>query len=145
MQHLERWLENENMHQQQEILQQQNLININAQLNAMNLAHPIAQSGLPFMNSATNQYQYIQGSAYTLSPPSQRPRPRNHVEAHVMITLDSLTDGRNLYCVMPYCSGGELFDVLEKRNKFPESEARYWFHQILEVSVSVVVYHVVLQ
>ena len=52
-------------------------------------------------------------------------------DSHVMMPMDILTDNRNLYCVMPFCDGGELFDVLERRQKFPEDEARYWFKQVL--------------
>lgn len=36
-----------------------------------------------------------------------------------------------MYSIMPYCSGGELFDVLESKNRFTELEARYWMRQIL--------------
>ena len=44
-------------------------------------------------------------------------------DTHVMMPMDILTDNRNLYCVMPFCNGGELFDVLERRQKFSEDEA----------------------
>jgi len=29
-------------------------------------------------------------------------------DTHVMMQMDILTDNRNLYCVMPFCNGGEL-------------------------------------
>ena len=133
MQHLERWLndninsDNHQQHadmlrQQQYLLQQQSLMNISAQLNGMNITTNMN------MNSPILNQQQVFGT------PPPRPKPRNMLEAHVMTTLDSLTDGRNLYLVMPYCAGGELFDVLEKKNKFSEREARFWFRQILEVS-----------
>lgn len=51
---------------------------------------------------------------------------------HIMIPMDFLSDDRNLYSVMPYCSGGELFDVLEKKSRFSEPEARYWMRQLLK-------------
>lgn len=151
MQHLDRWLKNEHAHQQQQqqeehyqrhqhLLQQQTLMNLNAQLNAMNVAHPPTQpvsfSGPRFTgmeNPTMNPHQPYNPNV-PFNPPPGLPRTRNMVEAHVMTALDALTDGRNLYCIMPYCSGGELFDVLEKRNKFTEREARFWFRQILEVS-----------
>jgi len=54
------------------------------------------------------------------------------LDTHVMMPLDVLTDNQHLYCIMPYCDGGELFDVLERRQKFSEEEARYWFMQVLD-------------
>ena len=39
--------------------------------------------------------------------------------------LDVLTDNQHLYCIMPYCDGGELLDVLQRLQKFSEEEARY--------------------
>jgi Serine/threonine protein kinase len=53
------------------------------------------------------------------------------MEHHVMTSLDVLSDDTELYLVMPFCNGGELFDVLEERKSFPESEARFWMKQIL--------------
>lgn len=53
------------------------------------------------------------------------------MEHHVMTCLDVLSDDTELYLVMPFCNGGELFDVLEERKSFPESEARFWMKQIL--------------
>lgn len=53
------------------------------------------------------------------------------VDSHVMMPIDILTDDRFLYCVMPYCNGGELFDRLDQYNKLPEDECRYWLDQIL--------------
>ena len=57
--------------------------------------------------------------------------PQNMSESHIMMPLDLFTDHRNMYSIMPYCSGGELFDVLESKNRFTELEARYWMRQIL--------------
>merc|ERR1719223_2308917 len=54
------------------------------------------------------------------------------LESHIMMPMDLLSDDRNLYSIMPYCTGGELFDVLEKKNRFSEPEARYWMHQIVK-------------
>lgn len=58
--------------------------------------------------------------------------PQDMLESHIMMPMDLLSDDRNLYSVMPYCSGGELFDILEKKNRFSEPEARYWMHQIVK-------------
>ena len=123
MQHIERWIQNENDRRQQ--IQQQMIQLQQQQLLAMNLSHSSTQPGmLPLDTMNQNQFR-------SLNMPQSR---LTMVDAHVMTAVDSLTDGRNLYCVMPYCSGGELFDLLEKRTKFPEAEARFWFRQILEVS-----------
>lgn len=122
MQHLENWLAGENAHEQH-LLQQQNLLNLNAQLNNMNVAHQsFNSSGHTSIGNPVNPQQYDPNYPFNIPPP--RPRPRNMAEAHVMTALDALTDGRNLYLMMPYCNGGELFDLLEKRTKFPEREAR---------------------
>ena len=123
MQHIERWIRNENDRRQQ--MQQQMLQLQQHQLLAMNLSHSSTQPGMLPLNTM-NQNQY---TTFNI-PPSRF----TMVDAHVMTLVDSLTDGRNLYCITPYCSGGELFDLLEKRTKFPEAEARFWFRQILEVS-----------
>eukprot|EP00804_Cyclotella_cryptica_P002083 CCRYP_006503-RA/>CCRYP_006503-RA protein AED:0.11 eAED:0.11 QI:231/0.83/0.71/1/0.83/0.71/7/34/1041 len=152
MQHLENWFRTEYIHQQQQeeeeeqlrqqqqhqILQQHNFMNINAQLSGMNLAHQSAapnisqftSGGFSGIGNSMNQYRDFSNAA--LSQSSQGRRPCTMLEAHVMVALDSLTDGRNLYCVMPYCSGGELFDVLEKKTRFSEPEARYWMRQLLQ-------------
>ena len=119
--------------QQQQLLQQQNLMNMNTQLNAMNLTQsgmlPLNGNNLGYSNDVSNPMN--QNASNMI--PAQHLRARTMLEAHVMTALDSLTDGRNLYSIMPYCSGGELFEVLEKRTKFSEQEARFWFHQILQV------------
>ena len=60
--------------------------------------------------------------------------PSSMIDSHIMMPMDLLSDDRNLYSVMPYCTGGELFDVLEKQNRFTEPEARFWMRQILTVS-----------
>jgi serine/threonine protein kinase len=55
------------------------------------------------------------------------------LETNIMMPLDLLSDDRNLYSIMPYCDGGELFERLDLNERFPEAEARYWMHQILNV------------
>lgn len=55
-------------------------------------------------------------------------------ESNIMMPLDLLTDERNLYSIMPYCDGGELFERLDLNERFSEEEARYWMDQILNVS-----------
>jgi hypothetical protein len=56
------------------------------------------------------------------------------LETNIMMPLDLLSDDRNLYSVMPYCDGGELFERLDLNERFSEEEARYWMHQVLNVS-----------
>jgi hypothetical protein len=55
------------------------------------------------------------------------------LETNLMMPLDLLSDDRNLYSIMPYCEGGELFERLDMNEKFSEDEARYWMHQLLRV------------
>ena len=52
---------------------------------------------------------------------------------HVLVPLDLLSDDQFLYLISPFCNGGELFDLLENREKFTEVEARYWMKQVLLV------------
>jgi hypothetical protein len=54
------------------------------------------------------------------------------MEHHVMTPYDVLSDDSNIYLVMPFCGGGELFDALESRKQFPADEARFWFKQVLK-------------
>lgn len=55
------------------------------------------------------------------------------LETNVMMPLDLLSDERHLYSIMPYCSGGELFSLLDMNERFTEPEARYWMKQVLNV------------
>jgi serine/threonine protein kinase len=55
-------------------------------------------------------------------------------ETNIMMPLDLLSDDRNLYSVMPYCDGGELFERLDLNERFSEGEARYWMDQVINVS-----------
>jgi serine/threonine protein kinase len=57
-------------------------------------------------------------------------------ETNIMMPLDLLSDDRNLYSVMPYCDGGELFERLDLNERFSEGEARYWMDQVINVSLS---------
>jgi len=52
-------------------------------------------------------------------------------ETNVIMPLDFLFDDRNLYTITPYCTGGEMFDVLMERERFSESESRYLLRNIL--------------
>jgi serine/threonine protein kinase len=53
------------------------------------------------------------------------------VQANVMMPLDLLSDEKHLYSIMPYCNGGELFELLDQSDRFTEPEARYWMEEIL--------------
>jgi len=57
---------------------------------------------------------------------------------HVLGCKEVLEDDDFLYCVMPYCSGGDLFGVVVRYTEesggeigMPEPVARFWFRQIL--------------
>jgi len=50
---------------------------------------------------------------------------------NIMMPMDLLTDDQYLYSVMPFCDGGELFEVLDMNEKFTEDEARHWMCQVL--------------
>eukprot|EP00592_Proboscia_alata_P022089 CAMPEP_0194420138 /NCGR_PEP_ID=MMETSP0176-20130528/19380_1 /TAXON_ID=216777 /ORGANISM="Proboscia alata, Strain PI-D3" /LENGTH=406 /DNA_ID=CAMNT_0039227549 /DNA_START=1 /DNA_END=1224 /DNA_ORIENTATION=- len=50
---------------------------------------------------------------------------------HVVTPTDLLFDKQKLYMIFPFCNGGELFDVLKKKDKFSEEEARIFMMDIL--------------
>lgn len=54
---------------------------------------------------------------------------------HVMGVLDVLQDDEYLLLFMPFCSSGDLFGFVQQAGRFPEPMARYWFKQILDVSL----------
>jgi len=148
MQYLSTWLQKE--HQRlntMQFMQQLGVggnLDMDAQLAGMNLNAPLnIDGGLGFNtgNNAMGNNQWI-GQQQQLLPALQNlplpQTPPNMIESHIMWPMDLLSDDRNLYSVMPYCTGGELFDILEKKNRFSELEARYWMRQILKVSYTIV-------
>ena len=56
---------------------------------------------------------------------------------NVLGTLDVLSDQQYLYSFMPFCSCGELFGFVERDGRFSEPVARFWFRQLLNVSLCV--------
>lgn len=133
MQHLKRWFEREGICQKKQKRQQQQIGNINNQLNRVKVAHHSVQPGMLPLNGVTSVGSQHQSTAAS-SMLQQYSRPHSMFETHVMTSLEALSDGKNIYSVMPYFSGGELYQVLQRRTKFSECEARFWFHQLLEVS-----------
>jgi len=55
---------------------------------------------------------------------------RHMKESNVATALDAIMDDDDIFTIRPYCDG-ELFDMLECRDHFTESEARHWMSQIL--------------
>lgn len=62
--------------------------------------------------------------------------------SHVLGAIEVLFDGQNLNLVMRYCDSGDLFQLLQENQSRPdspantpgirESEARYWFRQVID-------------
>merc|ERR1711935_433958 len=91
------------------------------------------------------QYQQLQNQQQfqhqMISPLQLQENGNNHADVteslfamrntNIMMPLDLLSDERNLYSIMPYCDGGELFERLDLNDRFPEDEARYWMDQVL--------------
>ena len=50
---------------------------------------------------------------------------------HLVDLRQVLQDSSNVYFVMEYMEGGELFQVLSQRGKLPEDEARHLFRQLI--------------
>ena len=98
------------------------------------------------------QYQQLQNQQQfqhqMISPLQLQKNGNNHVDVNesffamrntnIMMPLDLLSDERNLYSIMPYCDGGELFERLDLNERFSENEARYWMDQVLNVSFWVI-------
>ena len=64
------------------------------------------------------------------------------VHPNVLGSSEVLQDDHHLYSVMPYCRGGDLFSVVVEHAEanngeigMPEPVARFWFRQILNVSI----------
>ena len=49
--------------------------------------------------------------------------------------VETLSDPRYIYCVMPYYANGELFDHV-KLGKFTEERSRFWFKQVSAKKIS---------
>jgi len=149
MQYLSQWLSHEQQQQKtMQLMQQLSVaaaavggnLDMNAQL-AGNV--PININGGVGYNAGNNnalgnnsqwigQQQVPQAQAATVQNLSLYQTPERMLEAHIMMPMDLFSDNQNLYSIMPYCAGGELFDVLEQKNRFSEHEARYWMQQILK-------------
>lgn len=54
-------------------------------------------------------------------------------DSHVLTANVVMTDESNLYSVMQYCRGGDLFQRVAACERFTEDEARFWFRQVLKV------------
>jgi serine/threonine protein kinase len=142
MQYLSRWMEGERLQQQQQQQQQQLNGNNNLDLSQFGgltvTSSPTSPLLLNGIKPPTSTSTLPLPPQAMLLPPTNNLHtsspyqiPQNMLESHIMTALDLFTDHKNLYSIMPYCSGGELFDVLERKNRFTELEARYWMRQIL--------------
>jgi serine/threonine protein kinase len=156
MQYLSRWYLRERQQQNSIQLMRRKFypggvanFDIHPQLAGMNLSSspshldaPLNSGGMGVFNAGaldlSNIEQWI-GQKQGMLPPQASPNenmtncrtPQDAFESHIMMPMDLLSDDRYLYSVMPYCSGGELYDVLEKKSRLKEPEARYWMRQLL--------------
>lgn len=51
---------------------------------------------------------------------------------NIMGQIECCTDDDNIYSVMRYCNGGELFDYIDENGPMTEEQAREMFRQLLE-------------
>ena len=143
MQFLNEWLINEQRQvEQQQIIQQLQMNaapavygslgsqgDLNAQLQAMRMSSEGSHASLPINLNGT-VLSNLNGSIGVASPvltqqtvmaiqnlPRRQLTQRDMLDSHVMMPLDLLNDDRNLFSIMPYCTGGELFEILEKKNR----------------------------
>ena len=50
---------------------------------------------------------------------------------HILKLYEFYQDKKNYYIIMELCTGGELFDHIEKKGSFSEKEAAYVMKQVL--------------
>lgn len=50
---------------------------------------------------------------------------------NILTALECCHDTENIYSIMEFCDGGELYDVIEESGAMPECTARMFFRQIL--------------
>jgi serine/threonine protein kinase len=77
---------------------------------------------------AYNVGDTMYNSAMPDAPPGSIVMHQNfqyRLETHVSMELDLFSDDQFLYSMTPYCAGGELFNVLERKRRFCEPEARF--------------------
>lgn len=86
-------------------------------------------AGMQYMHSILRKAQGIAGISGDIVSESFAAMK----DTNIMMPLDLLSDERNLYSIMPYCDGGELFERLDMNERFTEEEARYWMDQVLNV------------
>lgn len=153
MQYLSKWLSREQQHQN--TLQLMQLMDAAAGGNLdMNAHFPVINSSPPLFNppirvddgmggvynteigndnqwKGRQQMPLPQAAAVQNNISFHQNPPHTLLESHIMMPIDLFSDDRNLYSIMPYCTGGELFDVLEKKSRFTEVESRYWMRQLL--------------
>jgi serine/threonine protein kinase len=51
---------------------------------------------------------------------------------NVLTALEICHDAENIYSILEFCDGGELYDVIEESGAMPEAFARGFFRQILQ-------------
>ena len=51
---------------------------------------------------------------------------------NIMCQIECVEDRDNIYSIMPFCDGGELYDIIESKGAMTEPVARYYFIQILQ-------------
>ena len=51
---------------------------------------------------------------------------------NIMCQIECVEDRENIYSIMPFCDGGELYDIIESKGAMTEPVARYYFIQILQ-------------
>lgn len=56
---------------------------------------------------------------------------RDGAQPNVLPCWDLFSDNKYIYLVMPFCSSGELFNLVERSGRFEEPVAKFWFRQLL--------------
>ncbi|CAM9489710.1 unnamed protein product [Ectocarpus fasciculatus] len=78
------------------------------------------------------QLQDMQGQ--TLEDPLREVAALQYLPSHsnILTCTEALLDENSIYIVMPFYSGGEIFDVLMDSGRFQEGDARLVFRQVLD-------------
>lgn len=57
---------------------------------------------------------------------------RNYIHPNVVRLFENLTSGRNIYLVLEYCPGGDLFRFIRKHKHLSDIVAKHFFVQLVD-------------
>lgn len=58
---------------------------------------------------------------------------------HIIRLYEVIDTPSDIFVIMEYVSGGELFDYIVSRGRLPPDEARHFFHQVIIFAVKPII------